>query len=245
MSSKNPYAQYETLFEGWPSVHAWSVRGENGMRVAGWHNTPDRSKRADSLSFMAMIGWAALIGFCFYTAYPGIKHNNQWGPEFWAMVAVLAWIVLSFVTYCVLCRRASKATIVCLSPSFIQIGEKVYDARVQHKFSMDIHRKAKEEADEELRAQQRGPEYADTRHTKYYRNAYHIYLEYLGQRRLVTDISGEENAEKLLRALMAVDKVVHKEKTVFAVNSNMPNTEEFPGARSEREDYFGARPALD
>jgi hypothetical protein len=61
-----------------------------------------------------------------------------------------------------------------------------------------------------LRAQQRDPKRADTRKRKYYRNAYHIYLEYLGQQRLVADISGEENAEKFLRALNAVDRIIHK-----------------------------------
>ena len=245
MSSKNPYEKYLSLFEKWPQVTASPVQSEDGMRVAGWHNTPDGAKRASVRGFWAMIVWGASLGYCLLAAHPHLRHNEYFGMKTCAALAVIIWAILSFLTYFVLDERSLKKTVVCISPRFIQIGEKVYDALVQHKFTMDLHRKAKEEADEELRVQQRGPAHADTRHPRYYRDGYHIFLEYLGQRIPVTDVYKEETAEKLLRALTAVDKIVHKEKTVFAGNSNTPNTEESTGARSERQDYFGRRPALD
>ena len=245
MDSKNTYEKYEALFEKWPSVFAELVQGEHGMRVGGWHETPDGAKRASDRGFWAMLVWGASLAYCLLAAHPHLRHNEYFGMKTCAALMLIVWWVLCHFTDSVLRVRALKKTVVRISPSFIQLGEKVYDARVQHKFSMDIHRKAKEEADEELRAQQRGKDNADTRHARYYRDGYHIFLEYLGQRILVTDAYKEDTAEQLLRALMAVDKIVHKEKTVFAGNSNTPNTEESPEARAERQDYFGKRPALD
>ena len=245
MDSKNPYEKYEALFEKWPSVFAELVQGEHGMRVSGWHETPEDLEGASVLNFCARVVLGALLVCCLIAVHPYLKHNEYFGTTTCAMLAFIAWITLSVLTYRFLHKRLLKKTVVLISPSHIQIGEKVYDAKIQHKFSMDLHRKAKEEADAELRMQQRGPGYADTRHSRYYRDSYHIFLEYLGQRILVTDIYEEEKAEKLLRALTAVDKIVHKEKTVFASNSNTSDKEESPGARAEREEYFGKRPALD
>jgi hypothetical protein len=240
MTSENPYKKYEYLFENWPWVKAQDVRGENGMKVSGWHDTPEGRKTAHTRALIVNILWAALIGFCFHAEFHKIQHH----AGLWAGGAVGVWMVLAVASCLVFDFRAMKGTAVQFSPSHIQIGEKVYDARVQHKFSMDVHRKAKEEADKELQAQQRGPGYADVRHKKYYRDAFHIYLEYLGQRILVTDISEEEKAEQFLRALVAVDRIMHKEKTVFAANAN---TEELAEAAAEtrQADYFGKRPALD
>jgi len=172
----------------------------------------------------------------------------------------MMWAVLCFFIHMVLRDKSQKPTVVAISPNFIQIGERVYEAKVQHKFTMDLHRRAKEEerAEElaEKRAAQRGARPV-WRHLRYYRDSYHVYLEYIGQRILVTDVYSEEGAEKLLRALMAVDRIVHQEKTVFATNTNAsggshePRTpytsdiEESPGARAERQSYLGKRPALD
>ena len=245
MDSKNPYEKYEALFEKWPSVFAELVQGEHGMRVGGWHQTPDGAKRASSRFFWAMLGWGASLGYCLLATHPHLRHNEYFGMKTCSALTFIVWVVLCFFTDSALDKRSLKKTEVCISPSFIQLGEKVYDARVQHKFTMDVHRKAKEEADEELRVQQRGPGTADTRHARYYRDGYHIFLEYIGQRILVTDVYREETAEKLLRALIAVDKIVHKEKTVFATNSNTANTEESSEAEAKRLDYFGQRPALD
>ena len=238
MSSENLYKKYEPLFEDWPCVKALDVRGEHGMKVSGWHETPDRIRAAHTRAFIAKVFWLALIGFCFYTEFHQIRHH----VGLWAGVAVGVWILLALVSRFILEYRAMKGTAVILSPSHIQIGEKVYDARVQHKFSMDVHKKAKKEADDELREQQSGPRYADVRHKKYYRDAFHIYLEYLGQRILVTDISEEEKAEQFLRALVAVDRIIHKEKTVFAANAEDPAE---TATETRQADYFGTRPALD
>jgi hypothetical protein len=247
MDSKNPYEKYLALFEKWPSVFAETVQGEHGMRVGGWHQTPDGAKTASSRLSWAMFGWGVSLAYLVLGAHPYLRHNEYFGMKTCSALAFIVWVVLCFFTDFVLDQRSLKKTEVGISPSFIQLGEKVYDARVQHKFTMDVHRKAKEEADEELRVQQRGPGSADTRHPRYYRDGYHIFLEYLGQRILVTDAYKEDTAEKLLRALMAVDKIVHKEKTVFATNGNANTSgmDESPEARVERLDYFGTRPALD
>lgn len=240
MNSENPYKKYEALFERWPGVRAAQVGGENGMRVAGYHYTPGRTKMADALTIMVAVFWAGLLGMCFYTQYFRIWQD----AEMWAAIAVGVWMLLTFASFLIITSRSSKATIVYFSPSHIQIGQKTYDARVQHKFSMDIHRKAKEEADAELRAQQRNPKNASIRHKKYYRDAFHIFFEYLGQRILVTDISTEEGAEQFLRALDAVDRIMHKEKTVFVANTNTEDPAETV-TDARQVDYFGKRPAMD
>ena len=242
MKSENPYKKYVHLFEGWPDVYPWKVQGEHGMRVAGKHSTPCRLKKANNLSLAAVIAYAVILGLLFRAEFDWIRDHN---PEAWAAGAIALFAFLSLFTYAALdVRAAEKPTAVYLSPSFIKIGEKVYDARVQHKFSMDVHRKAKEEADAELRAQQREPKNASIRHKKYYRDAFHIYFEYLGQRILVTDISTEEVAEKLLRALVAVDRIMHKEKTIYAANTNTEEPAE-TATEARQVDYFGKRPALD
>ena len=260
MSSKNPYEKYETLFEGWPGVQAYPVRGEHGMRVAGKHNTPDRLKRALNLSLCAAIGYGALFAFCLYAEKYNIEYSERFNPQMWPELAVVVWVMLSLSTYMFLRAKAEKVTVVGIAPNFIQIGGNFYDARVQHNFTMALHKKAKEEerkeAHAERRAQQRGTNTVFTGHlSRYYRDSYHIFLEYLGQRILVTDIHNEEHAEKLLRALIAADRIVHKEKTVFANSSNAnvrtgTNTyesdiEESRGARAERREYFGKRPTLE
>lgn len=239
MNSENPYKKYESLFEGWPIVGAQEVRGEQGMKVSGWHYTPDGLKRAHAWAFAASIFWLALIVFCFFAEFHRIR-DHAW---LWAGGAFSLWRLLAFFSRSVLERRSLKGTAVYFSPSCIQIAGKVYDPRVQHKFSMDVHRKAKDEADAELREQQRGPGYADTRHKKYYRDAFQIYLEYLGQRILIADIYDDELAEKFFRALVAVDRIIHKEKTVFAANANTEAPAE--DAETRQADYFGQRPALD
>jgi hypothetical protein len=252
MNSKNPYQKYEDLFEGWPLVTASTVRGEHSLRVAGKHNTPDRLKRTSDLTLCAMVGYGALLAFCLYAERFNIEYNETYNPQTWLEVAVVVWVMLTGCTYLFLSMKAEKATVVGISPNFIQIGERVYDAKVQHKFTMDLHRKAKEEeraeALAEKRASQRGARPL-WRHLRYYRESYHIYLEYLGQRILVTDIHNEEYAQKLLRALIAADRIVHQEKTVFATNANesiasneprMPyasDIERSPGARAERRGY--------
>ena len=71
-----------------------------------------------------------------------------------------------------------------------------------------------------------------------------IYFEYLGQRILVTDIYRPESAEKLLRALNAVDKIIHNEKAVFAGKVNDEESTE-GSAEARQAGYFGTRPALD
>ena len=258
--NSNPYKNYEAIFEEWPLVTASPVRGEHGMRVAGKHNTPDRLKRALDLSLCAAIGYGALFAFCLYAENPYIQYNERFNTQTWAELAVIVWTMLSFFTYMFLSARAGKVTVVGIAPNFIQIGGNVYDARVQHNFTMSLHKKAKEEerkeAHAERRAQQRGQNTVFAGHLqRYYRDSYHIFLEYLGQRILVTDIHNEEHAEKLLRALIAADRIVHKEKTVFATNANAnvkigTNTyesdiEESRGARAERREYFGKRPTLE
>ena len=260
MNSKNPYRKYESLFEGWPDVHALTERGEHGLRVAGRHFTPENVKRADALCLMVVFLWGALVGWIYYIQYPYLKYGlSSYDVETGAELAILAWVFLSGVTYLLRQYRPPlKETVVFISPNHIFINGRGYDAKVQHKFTMGLHRRAKEEerAEElaEKRAAQRGTRPV-WRHLRYYRDSYHIFLEYLGQRILVTDIHNEEHAEKLLRALIAADRIVHKEKTVFATNTNAKmrigtNTyesdiEESPGARAERQEYFGKRPSLD
>lgn len=240
MSSKNPYTKYESVFENWPRVQAWTVNSEHGLRVAGMHDTPTRRKTADRLSILAAIFWAVLIGSALYSQMFRIEDNP--GP--WMTAGFALWAFLSFLTPLPILSRAEKTTIVMFSPSFIQFGEKTYDAKIQHKFSMDVHRQAKEEADAELRAQQRGKGQATIRHSKYYRESFHIYFEYLGQKILVTDIHKPEPAEKLLRALNAVDKIIHNEKSVFS--GKMNDDESAAGTTDARQvGYFGTRPALD
>ena len=240
-SYKNSYEKYIPLFEKWPHVTAASVQGESGLRVSGWHDTPEGAKWATDWGFRAMFAWGASLGYCLIAAHPHLQHNEYFGMKTCTVLVFILWVVLSILTGIVFSLRAEKAKIILLSPSFIQIGEKVYDARVQHKFTMDLHRKAKEEADADLREQQRGPGYADTRHKRYYRDSYHIFLEYLGQRILVADVFKEETAEAFLRALVAVDKIVHKEKTVFVAGAQEANENK----AAQRQDYFGIRPTLD
>lgn len=240
MTSENPYQKYERLFEDWPWVKAQDVQGEHGMKVSGWHETPDGLKSAHMRSFLVNVLWFALIGYGFHAEF----HKIRLHAGLWACAGFALWIVLAFVSRFILEYRAMKGTAVYFSPSHIKIGQKIYDAKVQHKFSMDVHRKAKEEADDELRVQQRGPGYADTRHKRYYREAHHIFFEYLGQRILITDIAEEEKAEKFLRALVAVDRIVHQEKSVFAANANTEERGE-AAVETRQADYFGQRPALD
>jgi hypothetical protein len=240
MTSDNPYKQYERLFEGWPEVKACQVGDENGMVVAGRHHTPGKLKMFDTLSVLAAIFWASPFIYLLHDSYHDIRANFA----MWCAGSFGIWGILSFYSYSTLHPMGKKLTCVLLSSSHIDIGGKVYDARVQHKFTMSLHRKAKEEADAELRAQQRDPKRADTRKRKYYRDAYHIYLEYLGQRRLVADIYGEENAENFLRALNAVDRIIHKEDSVYAANSNVEEAAG-PKAQSRYKGHFGKRPALD
>lgn len=240
MTAQNPYKKYETAFEGWPSVAARRVRGENGMQVGCRHFTPDRQKTADMLTVLAALVWGAGLAACFYVR----RYDIAGQEELWTAVACALWVALVAGSRFLIRPYLEKTTIVLFSPSHIQIGHRVYDTRLQHKFSMELYRKAADEADAELRAQQRGQGRAHVRHFKYYRKAFHIYFEYLGQKILVTDISNPEYAEKLLRALNAVDRIVHKEKTMFAANVNA----EEPAADSTEErqvEYFGRRPALD
>jgi len=259
MNSKNPYQQYEELFEGWPDVYAMTVRGEHGLRVAGRHPTPDNYKKANNLSLAAAVTSGAFLAWCFYVIYPDVKYNEQYDAASWAVILALAWGFVSMGAWLFFTgKRSLKTTIVFISPNHIQINGRDYDAKVQHKFTMALHRRAKEEerAEElaEKRAAQRGTRPV-WRHFRYYRDSYHIFFEYLGQRILVTDIYKEEHAEKFLRGLLAADKTVHQEKAVFATNANThmrtssnayeSDTEESPGARAERQGYLGKRPALD
>ena len=242
--NQNPYEKYIPLFEKWPPVTAASVQGEPGLRVSGWHETPDGAKWASKWGFRAMLYWGVSLAYCLIAARHSLSHHEYFGMKTCAGLVFILWAVLSVLTDIVFDIRAEKATIVLLSPSFIQIGGKVYDARVQHKFTMDLHCKAKEEADAELQEQQSGKDNAHVRHARYYRDSYHICFEYLGQRIVVADIYGEEKTEKFLRALAAVDKIVHKEKTVFAANANVQDAQASE-ARVEPRDYFGVRPSLD
>jgi hypothetical protein len=237
MIAQNPYKKYESAFEGWPDVRAMKVHGENGMVVGGRHFTPERDKGLDALTVFWAIFWGVIIALAF--------RNNKdaiWDQaEAWTMAACGLWAALIWFSRLTFRPYLQKPTVVYFSPRHIQIGQRVYDASLQHKFSMDIHRKAADEADAELRAQQRGKSHV--RHFKYYRKSFHIYFEYLGQKILVTDISNPEHSEKLLRALVAVDKIMHKEKTVFAANAN---TEDAAGSYEQKSGaYFGKRPALD
>ena len=170
MSSKNPYAKYESVFEIWPRVQAWTINGEYGLRVAGMHDTPARRKTADRLGVLAAILWAVLIGLAIHVEM--FRIGNNLGP--WIAAGFGLWAALAFFTSVLFLSYAEKPTIVLFSPNLIQIGEKTYDARIQHKFSMDVHKKSKDEADEELRAQQRGAGQAALRHSKYYRESFHI-----------------------------------------------------------------------
>ena len=248
MSSKNPYRKYEGLFEGWPGVHALTERGEHGLRVAGRHFTPENVKRADALCLMVVFLCGALVGWIYYTQYPYLKYGlSSYDVETGAELAIAVWVLLSSITcyYLKIMRPPQKETVVFISPNHILIGGRSYDAKVQHKFTMGLHRRAKEEerAEElaEKRAAQRGTRPV-WRHLRYYRDSYHIFLEYLGQRILVTDIHNEEHAEKLLRALIAADRIVHQEKTVFANTQQEANEN---SAVQRQSDYFGTRPALD
>ena len=250
-SDKNPYEKYIPLFEKWPHVTVASVQGEPGLRVSGWHDTPEGAKSASTRGIWAMIAWGTSLTYLLSAAWHHLQHNEYFGIKTFSVLAFIAFAVLSVLTYIVFDLRAQKKTVALISPGHIEIGGKTYDAKIQHKFTMDLHRKAKEEADAELRAQQRGKDNADIRHPRYYRDSYHIFFEYLGQRILIADIYKEENAEKFLRALVAVNKIVHKEKTVFTTNANAANipsssdVEETSEAKAERIDYFGKRPALD
>lgn len=192
MTAQNPYKKYETAFEGWPSVAARRVRGENGMQVGCRHFTPDRQKTADMLTVLAALVWGAGLAACFYVR----RYDIAGQEELWTAVACALWVALVAGSRFLIRPYLEKTTIVLFSPSHIQIGHRVYDTRLQHKFSMELHRKAADEADAEL------------------------------------------------RALNAVDRIVHKEKTMFAANVNA----EEPAADSTEErqvEYFGRRPALD
>ena len=256
----NPYQKYEALFEDWPLAQALPVRDEYGMRIAVMHATPDKYKMAHNLTLVSVAVLGAFFAWCFYSIYPDVQYYERYGAEFWAWALTGSWMLMSFFAWRTFIDRALATTKVSISPNYIEINGRVYDAKVQHNFTMDLHRRAMEEerAEElaERRAQQRGTRPV-WRHFRYYRDSYQIYFEYLGQRTLVTDVYGTENAERLLRGLTAMDRIIHKEKTVFAANtnahsgSNGPSTlygydlEESPGARSERQGHLGKRPALD
>ena len=259
-NADNPYKKYEYLLEGWPGGFAWQVQGEHGMCISCGHATPDRLKMAHTYTFMFMVGLGALLGYFFYLAYSDPTYNMQDGTDFLAKLLVGFWLLMSFIARWGFIRNAKKATNVLISPNYIEIGAQVYDARVQHRFTMELHHRAREEerAEEyaERQAEKRGSRVL-WRPFRYYRDSYHIFLEYLGQHILVTDIHGEENAGNLLRGLMAMDKIVHRQKTVFATNANTiastragiddytSDREESPGARAERLGYHGKRPTLD
>ena len=256
----NPYKKYEYLLEDWPGGFAWPVQDEHGMCISCSHATPDKIKRARNLTLAFVIGYGAFFAYCFYFAYPDLKYRDEYGLQFVGSILLGLWLLMSFVGWFGFHRRAVEPTKVAISPNHIEIGNQVYDARVQHRFTMDLHRRAREEerAEEyaERRAAQRGSGFV-WRPLRCYRDSYHIFLEYLGQRILVTDVYGEENAESLLRGLTAMDRIVHKEKTVFATNANTiastragiddytSDTEESPGARAERLGYLGKRPTLE
>jgi len=258
--NNNPYQKYEALFEDWPLAQALPVQDEQGMRIACMHSTPDKYKMAHNLTLAAVAALGAFFAWCFYVIYTDVQYNEQYDAQSWAWALIGSWMFFSFLAWRTLIGRALATTKVSISPNYIEINGRVYDAKVQHKFTMDLHRRAMEEerAEElaERRAQQRGTRPV-WRHFRYYRDSYQIYLEYLGQRTLVADVYGTENAQRLLRGLTAMDRIVHQEKTVFATNanartgSNGPRTlygldiEESPGARAERQGYLGKRPALD
>ena len=261
----NPYQKYEALFEDWPLAQALPVQDEQGMRIAVMHATPDKLKRAHNFTLAVVFASGAFYAWAFSYMYHDLEYGvesgySQHGPKIVAGILIALWMVVSFCAWRTFVGRARATTKVSISPNYIEINGRVYDAKVQHNFTMDLHRRAMEEerAEElaERRAQQRGTRPV-WRHFRYYRDSYQIYFEYLGQRTLVTDVYGTENAERLLRGLTAMDRIIHKEKTVFAANtnahsgSNGPSTlygydlEESPGARSERQGHLGKRPALD
>ena len=79
------------------------------------------------------------------------------------------------------------------------------------------------------------------RKAKYYRNSYHVFMEYLGGRIYLADVYEKRKAESLLLRLQGVDQLMATEEKNISPHSG----EERREGSQEQGSPFGIRPSLD
>ena len=213
----------EKLFSGWPKTKF----NKNGVRISAEYFTPGRKQFADNLAmFLCMAG----MGFGFYA-----------GQQKDDVVAVATGVLVGgFIGYFLgnfLGGFFLKKTDIEFTPELIRVpsgfGFKNYDRKLPHGFDLELHEQAQSEAEREADGQ--------VRLKKYYRDAYHVFMDYLGERVYLADVYNRKKAVALLFRLQGVDQVMG------ACEPGMiPHTSAGGGDGSkEPASSFGERPPLD
>lgn len=230
----------EKLFSGWPDTKF----NKNGVRISARYFTPGRKKFADYVA--ALLGLAGMgLG-----AYLGSENGNE--NEFFIgfFTGTFVGILFGFL----LGNYFKKRTEIEFTPEVIRVpsgfGFKNYDRNVPHGFNAVLHEKAQAEEEAEINERyEKEAKYARQgrqtprihRKDKYYRNSYHVFMEYLGERVYLADVFEKKKAEALLVRLQGVDQVMQAGEQAMP-----PHSGQGRGERSkEPASPFGERPPLD
>ena len=230
----------EKLFSGWPDTKF----NKNGVRISAQYFTPGRKQFAEIVA--ALFGLAGMgLGF-----YSGM--DNETGEQ--ALTGALIGAFVGSVFGLLLGTCFKKRTEIEFTPEVIRVpsgfGFKNYDRNLPHGFNAVLHEKAQVEEEAEINERyEKEVKYARQgrqapkmhRRGKYYRNSYHVFMEYLGERIYLADVFEKKKAEALLVRLQGVDQFMKSGEQAMA-----PHSGQGRGERSkEPASPFGERPPLD
>jgi hypothetical protein len=228
-------SEFVSPFDGKPRTRM--VEGKDGGIAAVVIEpvilTPFRAKVAD---FLGGVSAFALAGLSLGVV--DLFHRPAW--YVWALPALWVW------PFCVDIQNVFRrffflpASLTFTPGQFsVRVGDGrtvVYDRLVPHRFRLDNrHRKAREEAERseliEARARSRG---RFIRKTKYYRETFHLVIDYRGQPKKVMELMGQDEAQLVLARVKTVDEVMDQ---VVKQGSALPK-----GPQSEWDDMAGKIP---
>jgi len=213
----------EKLFSGWPDTKF----NKNGVRISAQYFTPGRKKLADYVAIL----------FCLAGMGIGIYLGKETGTEKEILIGLSIGGLIGYLFGFLLGKNFKKRTEIEFTPEVIRVpskfGFKNYDRKVPHGFNLELHEEAQKEAEREADAQRR--------RKKYYRDAYHVFMDYLGERVYLADVYKRKKAEALLIRLQGVDQVMQAGEQAMASRSGEGRGE----GSKEPASSFGERPPLD
>jgi len=221
MPMKKP--KVEKLFSGWPDTKI----NKNGVRISAQYFTPGRKQFAETVKGLFCVTGMVL------GAYLGKKNGTD--NEFF--IGLTTGTFVGYFIGFLLGNFLKKRTEIEFTPEVIRVpsglGFKNYDRKVRHGFNLELHEEAQREAEREADAQ--------IRRKKYYRDAYHVFMDYLGERVYLADVYKRKKAEALLIRLQGVDQVMQAGEQAMTSHSGEGRGE----GSKEPTSSFGERPPLD
>lgn len=234
MNALQPYKEHAVSpFEGKPDTKQVVHKdGRVSFHIQAQELTPKGIKRAEWYTEILTWLWfaAAVYGWL-----------DQPNPEF-IEIAVnggLPWLVRPFAKKLFM-KEARKKTEMMIGTDKFALRErkrwKTFDRRIEHRFSLIPHDKAREEAeDNEFAVRSAQAAGNAIRKKRYYGDSYHLTYEYMGQRHDIAEIYGRKEAMAVLARLKACDSVMDMQASRGKAVTMRPEDEwgEQPGALPE------------